>query len=381
MISDKVSFNEELQFGSGDVLSDLFEHIGERKIIFIGDNAQLTPIKMHKSPALDKKYLERKYNIKVLDCELNEIMRQDHDSGILENAHRVRDNIFYKDDHKYLSEFGDVRFMEENDAITSCVNKFDPNKFSNFIVVTHTRKLSQQYNLSIRDKIYPKVESALVEGDRLVCAKTNYKHNVWNGELLSVIKVFDEEDSRISRYVKLQPTNAEKKYQKDLIEEDGRIHIRLDFQKAQVKYYDGLGRETLKSLYILENSLFSDNLIMSKVERRAHLVEFYMRFEESKKQYMERNNKTHLTESELENAIKSGGIINRDKDPFYNALICKYGYALTVHKAQGGEWETTVVDVNTKFPDTKLNEYLRWLYTALTRAKKNLYLVNFDGLL
>ena len=77
---------------------------------------------------------------------------------------------------------------------------------------------------SIRDKIYPKVESALVEGDRLVCAKTNYKDNVWNGELLSVIKVFDEEDSRISRYVKLQPTNAEKKYQKDLIEEDGRIH-------------------------------------------------------------------------------------------------------------------------------------------------------------
>ena len=111
MISDKKSFTEDLQFGSGDVLSDLFEHIGERKIIFIGDDAQLTPIKMHKSPALDKKYLENNYNIKVVEHELSEIMRQNKGSGILENANRIRDNIFHQSDNKYLSEFQDVKFV------------------------------------------------------------------------------------------------------------------------------------------------------------------------------------------------------------------------------------------------------------------------------
>tara|TARA_B110000438_G_C15817674_1_gene652725 strand:+ start:3264 stop:4841 length:1578 start_codon:yes stop_codon:yes gene_type:complete len=378
MISDRKSFTQGLEFGSGDLLFDLFDHVGERKIIFIGDNAQLTPIKMYKSPALDSKYLESKFNIEVQECELNEIMRQNKGSGILENANKVRNNIFNNSQNKTLSEFDDVRFMEKKDAINSCVEKFDPKIFSNFTVVTHTRKLCQKYNLSIRERILPKIENAIAEGDRFVCGQTNYKDKIWNGELLRIKKVFYGEDDRIVKLIKLRPTKSEKKYNKELIKDDGRIHIWLSYQRAEVEYHDVLGVRDLKTLYILENPLFSDDLTMSSIERRAHLVEFYIRFEDSKKKYMENNNKVSLSNYEIDIARRNGGIINREDDPLYNALICKYGYALTAHKAQGGEWDTAIVDFDTKFPDSKSVEYLRWIYTAMTRAKKDLFIINSD---
>ena len=114
------------------------------------------------------------------------------------------------------------------------------------------------------------------------------------------------------------------------------------------------------------NALRSDSLALSPIEKRAHLVEFFIRQDISKKQYAKELGKLKLTKVDVIDGIQSGKILSNKNDEIYNSLIAKYGYSITAHKAQGGEWEKAIVDFDTKFPDQTSTEYYRWLYTALT---------------
>ncbi len=380
MISDVSNFSSDLEFGSGDLLADLFTFVGQRKLIFIGDNGQLTPIKMYKSPALDRKYLQMKFGVEVMEAELTDIIRQKKGSGILSNASKVRENIFDNANHNTLDEFEDVKFGTEDDAILTCVKMFEPDSFSNFTVVTHTRKKSHKYNASIRAILFDN-KSVITKGERLVCAQTNYKHDIWNGELMKVIRVHEDYDSSISKLIKLAPTERERRYYPDEIQEDGRIHVQLDYQKVDIEYHDASGHKEQSTVYLILNALRSDNLALSPIEKRAHLVEFFIRQDISKKQYAKELGKLKLTKVDVIDGIQSGKILSNKNDEIYNSLIAKYGYSITAHKAQGGEWEKAIVDFDTKFPDQTSTEYYRWLYTALTRAKNDLLIVNSNGYL
>jgi len=377
MISDNKSSNSNLQFGSGMLLSDLFKHIEKRKIIFIGDHAQLTPINMDYSPALSKDYIEERFKIKVLDFELKEVMRQEHGSGILKNATAVRDNIFGGlAESNEISHCEDISYISSSKVLDIAKQEFNPTSFSNFTVVTHTRKLGQKYNFAIRNHLFPNQKSKFVEGDRLMCAYTNYKYSIFNGELLKVDKVFNGPEDRVEKMLKISPTYVERKYSKIPIQSDGKMHVWLSFQRLRLEYYDNLGNKEITSCFVLENSIDSNELTMDIVESRALLIDFLMRFKLSKDKYMSDRKKNYLSSYEEELAVKNGEILDRSKDELYNALVTKYGYALTAHKSQGGEWENAIVDLDTSFFDNYSEEYARWLYTSITRAKKHLYLVN-----
>ena len=377
MISDASNSNGALQFGTGKLLSDLFTHIGNRKILFIGDHAQLTPINMDYSPALSKDYIEEHFNIKVIDFELKEVMRQEHGSGILKNATQIRNNIFggLAESNDINSE-DDISYINTDKVLEISKEVFDPKSFSTFTVVTHTRKLSQKYNFAIRDNLFPNERLKFVEGERLMCANTNYKYGIFNGELLKVSKVFNGPEDRIEKLLKISPTFSERKYSSIPVQSDGKMHIWLCFQRLKLEYYDSLGKKENTECFVLENSIDSSELTMDRAESRALLIDFLMRYKKTKDKYMTDRKKNYLSPYEEELAVKNGEILDRSKDELYNALITKYGYALTAHKAQGGEWENAIIDLDTSFFDNYSEEYARWLYTSITRAKKHLYLVN-----
>jgi len=376
MISDTNNFNSGLEFGTGKLLSDLFTHIEGRKIIFIGDHAQLTPINMEHSPALNKSYIKERFNVDTIDFELKEVLRQNQDSGILKNATKIRNAILEnKNASVVINSEPDVSFINHKDAISVAKDSFNPDRFSDFTIVTHTRVLSKEYNYTVRKSIFPDTQSTFVVGDRLMCAQTNYLYNIFNGELLRVKKVFTGEGSRISRIIDIHPSKNEKRYSEISVGKDGKMHIELIFQKLELEYHDNQGLKGSTECYVIENAIRNGAVGLDIAESRALLVDFYVRLKESKDKYLSSHNKTYLTPYEEEMAVKNKDILNREKDIYYNALVIKYGYALTAHKSQGGEWDNGIVDLSTKFWDENDEEALRWKYTSITRAKKHLYLV------
>jgi len=381
MISNKKNYSSTIEFGSGYLLDDLFQYTLNRKIIFVGDSAQLTPINMESSPALDAEYLEEKYGISAMEFELTEVMRQKKNSGILKNAAGIREQISKRqyNDIKF-PVFNDVIKINPLEAIDLCAKSYDPSKFENCIMITHTRKLSQKYNFKIRNKIFPEFEGSdkiFTSGDRLVSAKNNYLYEIFNGELLKVNKVFDSEEDTIRKFIKLFPSNREKEKSKIKLQEDGRVHIELVYKKAELEYYDAFGNTANIECFLLENSIDKNELILPEIEERAVYVEFLMRHKKEIDKYKTKHGREHISNGQIRLAIETGEIAtNPATDPFFNAVVCKYGYALTAHKSQGGEWRKAMVDFDTKFWDRKTEQYFRWCYTGITRAKEQLYIIN-----
>jgi len=381
MISNKKNYSSTIEFGSGYILNDLFQYTLNRKIIFVGDSAQLTPINMESSPALDAVYLEEKYKIKVMEFELTEIMRQKKDSGILKNAAGIRENIskkIYSDIN--LPSFNDVMKISPVEAIDICAKSYNPSKFENCMMITHTRKLSQKYNFKIRNKIFPEFEfsdNIFTPGDRLVSTKNNYLYEIFNGELLKVNKVFNTKEDTIRKIIKLSPSKRELEQNKIKVKEDGKVHVELLYKKVELEYYDAFGNTANIECFLLENSIDKDELVLPEIEERAVYVEFLIRHKKEIDKYKMKYKREHVSNTQIRLAIETGEIAtNPATDPFFNAVICKYGYALTAHKSQGGEWKKAMVDFDTKFWDRKTEQYFRWCYTGITRAKEKLYIIN-----
>tara|TARA_Y100000996_G_scaffold18857_1_gene13960 strand:- start:3597 stop:5081 length:1485 start_codon:yes stop_codon:yes gene_type:complete len=347
MISNNFSESLFFRFGSGYLLNDLIKYSEiensrlNRKIIFIGDSAQLPPISMEYSPALDIHYLENIYKLRVSQTELKNVIRQKKNSGILKHATSLRNKLKNKDYSQFVidSSSKDITNIEYHNIINKYISL---NKHNNqeSIIIAHSNKTVNEYNKAVRNKLFPKKDNISIN-DKILIARNNYKYGLLNGEFGKVKDVLSDS---IHKKIKLK--------------NDGGISIDLYFKDLLIEVLNESGKKIDVRCTIIENLLDSDKPYLNKNEQQALFVLYVM---ESKRKGI------HPKSPEFREGIKT--------DSYFNALCIKYGYAVTCHKAQGGEWDNAIVDFNASL-NKYSNKYYRWAYTALTRCSKKLYAFN-----
>lgn len=363
MVSDSFSENEAFSFGSGKLLSDLFVFANGRKIVFVGDYAQLPPIGMNFSPALDRDYVEKTFDCKVEEYTLRGVMRQLDDSMMLSNASKIRDSIEKKTFMEFKLDDGFDTVSENDNLLTPYFRLSESKPCVKAAIITYSNRQALQYNLAIRRHYFGETAPRLKSGDLLMIARNNYAHEVelFNGNIVQVESCVDdsEVESRIVR-VKLG---------KDRIES-----VVLKFRKATIR----LGVNGIPgyiNISLLDNFLDSPDGVINGLLSRALVVDFENRLPSNIKENLSAIKRLLQANANLsleQQQIYDSYIHYLQRDPYYNSVICKYGYAMTCHKAQGGEWDNIFVDM-CRFGGTANEDYFRWAYTAITRASKKLW--------
>jgi ATP-dependent exoDNAse (exonuclease V) alpha subunit len=338
MIPDKPS-NAKL-FETGSLLDDLISYVysGKNcKIIFIGDTAQLPPVKLTVSPALEARTLELDYDKDVIEIELDEVMRQHENSGILANATHLRMLI---DNHatnfQFDLNYADIIRLEDGYDIEDAINTaYDKDGVEDTAFIVRSNKRANQYNEQIRTKIRGQ-ENEISTGDFVMVVKNNYfwlKDSseagfIANGDICEVMRINNIKELYGFRFAEVEVRMIDYPNQKPF---------------ETVLLLDTLSSETPSLTYDESNKLYQ-----AVKEDFAHEKSKY-------KQLL---------------AIK--------KNKYFNALQVKFSYAMTCHKSQGGQWKTVFIE-QPYLPEGINEDYLRWLYTALTRAQEKLYLIGFKG--
>lgn len=352
MISNVYSEGEFFRFGSGFLLKDLIKHINldnndhNKKIIFIGDNAQLPPVNMNFSPALDGKYLQENCGLVSNEFELTEVVRQKADSGILYNATKIRqslkENIFNKLDIE--TDFKDINKTKYEELLPkylqACNNTIDEET----IIVAYSNSAVKGYNDFVRNHFFPNQKTITV-GDKVILLSNNYNYpqmELLNGDIGFVVEVSPTTESRT---IPLKRKNS-----KNVVEE---INVPLTFRNVTITFTDENFKKHDIECKIIENLLYSHHRDLSSDELKALYIDFKIR-----------NKNLKGGTQPFKDALRS--------DKYFNALRIKFGYAITCHKAQGGEWENTFLNCKTSMGYFN-SSYFRWLYTGITRAKENLF--------
>ena len=325
-------------FGSGRLLDDLIEYVysgNECKLILVGDTAQLPPVGSNVSPALDPASLGE-YGFGLISCELKQVVRQSETSGVLMNATRVRlqvaeinlghpaiDCINYKDTIRIT---GEELIDEISSAYGTC-------GMEGTIIVVNSNKQANRYNQGIRNRIFYR-EEEISPGDMVMVVKNNYF-------------IIDEEEDGAG-FIANGDIAEVKKIRK--YEERYGFH----FADMVLKFPDY--NMEIESKVILDVLHLDTPALPSEKNRELFqsVLADYLNIRTRRKQF---------------EAVRS--------DPFFNALQIKFAYAVTCHKAQGGQWERVFIDQGMFNRNEITIEYLRWFYTALTRSTDRVYLVNF----
>lgn len=339
-IVDEVSMVTDVSdFGAKSLLADLMQYVFEEptnKLILIGDNAQLPPVGQSESPALQLDKLVNDYKLHISAVEFTEVMRQEQDSGILINATQLREriranklDIFF--DTRRFNDIFKMNSQKMEDGLRYAYDKFG---IENTTVICRSNKNAVQYNQYIRRTIHF-YENELEAGDFLMIVRNNYAilpedsqaGFLANGDFVEIMKVGSIEEIHGFRFATL--------------------NLRL------VDYPD----EPIFEAKVILDTLYSNNTSLSTEENRKlyHAV---------MEDYNDLSNK-----KERMKALK--------QDPYLNAIQVKFAYALTCHKSQGGQWNAVFLDQGYLNDDMINKDYLRWLYTAITRATNELYLINF----
>lgn len=352
MISNVYSEGEFFRFGSGFLLKDLIQYINfdnnehNKKIIFIGDNAQLPPVNMNFSPALDGKYLQENYSLFSKEFELTEVVRQKADSGILYNATKIRkslkENIFNKLDIE--TDFKDINKIKYEDLLPkyleACNNTIDEET----IIVAHSNSAVKGYNDFVRSHFFPNQKTITVS-DKVILLSNNYNYpqmELLNGDIGFIVEVSPSTESRT--------IPIKRKNSKNVVEE---INVPLTFRNVTIKFTDENFKKHDIECKVIENLLYSHHRDLSSDEIKALYIDFKIR-----------NKNLRNGTQPFKDALRS--------DRYFNALRIKFGYAITCHKAQGGEWANTFLNCKTSMGYFN-SSYFRWLYTGITRAKENLF--------
>ncbi|WP_443939472.1 ATP-dependent DNA helicase [Pedobacter sp. MW01-1-1] len=341
-IVDEASMIADEFLDSGStILGDLLEFVYNGKncfLLFVGDTAQLPPVGSLESPALNEQYLKDKFGLVVRSIELKEVVRQGKKSGILANATMLRNQIARKPENflpKFLTKgYTDIFAMTGMRLVEGLEYAYRKFGIENTLVVCRSNKSANVYNQQIRARLLYR-EEELTGGDQIMVVRNNYfwlPENeetafIANGDMAKVIRVRGEEE----RYG-------------------------FRFADATLEFFDFPAAGQISCKVMLDTlNLESANLPYSDSKRLFDgLEEDYAHITDRRKRLV---------------AIK--------EDPYYNALQIKFAYAVTCHKAQGGQWEAVFADQGYLTEEMIDLDFLRWLYTAVTRAKKELYLVNF----
>ncbi len=341
MVCSRKIEHELFVFGTDNLLEDLLSFIRPSfggKVIFVGDPAQLPPVGESVSNALRAAYFEER-GLKVVETELTEVMRQKGDSIILKNAMMIRDLLKKKKRNSLVFE------EKENDVETVSPDKFldkylDYRKESgrhDSVVICYSNRAANKYNSDIRRSLYGD-DVPLRVNDILLITQNNYRLGRMNGEFVPVQEVGARTQQSAPVYAQV---GSERK----------RVNITINFVQVVVPDGNGIPMRCM----LIEDLLTSDKATISIDENRALYIIFCMR-------------NPHLKQGTqaFADALMT--------DVYYNAIRAKYGYAVTGHKCQGGEWGKVFVDYTDR---TGLNDdSLRWAYTATTRAQKTLYVTN-----
>ena len=341
MVCSRKIEQELFVYGTDNLMEDLLTFVRPNfggKVIFVGDPAQLPPVGEPVSNALRAEYFQEK-GLKVIEAELTEVLRQKDDSVILKNAMMIRD-LLKKDKRNQLV------FEEQKDDVETVPSEQFLDKYLNYrkesgrhdsVIICYSNKSANRYNRDIRKSLYGG-DVPLQENDILLITQNNYRLNRMNGEFVPVLSIGERTQQSAPVYAQIGGKKE-------------RIVITLNFIKVTVPNGDGNPIPCM----LLEDLLTSDTATISIDENRALYINFCMR----------NPNLKQGTESFAE------ALLN---DEYYNAIRAKYGYAVTGHKCQGGEWGKVFVDYTGR---TGLDDdSLRWAYTATTRAQKTLYVTN-----
>ena len=357
-------------FGSGCLLDDLVHFVYQGyndRLMLIGDKAQLPPIGEEESPALHAAMLEG-YGLSVYECDLNEVLRQSEQSGILYNATMIRQMITHDDITQlpkiHFSGFQDIQLMPGAELIEALADSYHHVGLDDTIVVTRSNKRANIFNQGIRNMVLDRDEE-LSQGDILMIVKNNY---YWMEEERKKIKE-SEVKSNVAETAnhKVQSSNLKvqsKELPAFLANGDRakvlRVRRRIDlygFRFAtlllQFPDYDN---------YELEATVLLDTLT-SEAPALTH---------EQQEQLFRQ-----IEEDYQDIPLKADRMKAIRQDQFFNALQVKFAYAVTCHKAQGGQWAHVYVDQGYMTDDMLTPDYIHWLYTAFTRATEKLYLVNW----
>ena len=333
--------SENFIFGSGRLLDDLFEYVysGEMcKLILVGDTVQLPPVGLDVSPALDTKVISE-MGFSVSEFELKQVVRQSGDSGILHNATLLRH--FLADNqqgypHLTVDGFADVRRISGGQLIEEIENCYDEFGVGNTMVLCRSNKRANRYNEGIRRTILWRDEE-ISKGDLLMVVKNNYfwlsdedmetTPFIANGDIAEI--------TRIGKYREL-------------------YGFRFADVDLQLVDYPEIEIQTK----IMLDTLTSESPSLTWEENQRL-------FESVMADYADIGNKRERIKKVKEN-------------PYFNALQVKFSYAITCHKAQGGQWKAVFIDQGWLTDDMLNTELMRWLYTAFTRPTVRLYLVNFN---
>ena len=360
MVSDNFQEDEAFSFGSGYLMTDLFEFARGRKIVMVGDYAQLPPVGMNFSPALDKDYIETKFSCKVVEFMLREVMRQSIGSVMLSNASKIRDAVERKSFIEFSLDKGDDSIAENIDLLAPYYLLSENKPSAKAAVIAYSNKQALDYNLAIRRHYYGDTAPRLKAGDLLMICRNNYayEYELFNGNIVQV-EACQPDSEVIIRNIRV-------KLGKNRIEQ-----VDLLFRRATI-CFAVRGKRVSLNVMLLDNFLDDSSGSVGGLLARALIVDFNNRLPQTIKsreseirRLLRSNEKLTIEQQEICDEY----IYLLNNDSYYNAVICKYGYAMTCHKAQGGEWENVFVDM-CRFGGTANEDYFRWAYTALTRASK-----------
>lgn len=338
MISD--ASQDTKLYENGSLLDDLMFYVesgNNCKLILIGDTAQLPPVNLDVSPALNVDTMSLHYDKEVVHIELDEVMRQAESSGILYNATELREILqsHFIDQFQFqLKGFKDiVRLQDSYDILDAIMDSFRNNGEEETAFIVRSNKRANQYNQQIRAKILDR-ESELSVGDLLMVVKNNYfwlKENseagfIANGDIIEVLRI------------------------KSIMELYG-----FKFATVTIRMIDYPNQAPFETVLLLD-TITSESPSLTYEESNQLYNEVMKDYEEETAQYRK--------------------FLKVKNNPHFNALQVKFSYAITCHKSQGGQWNTVFIE-QPYLPNGIDRDYIRWLYTALTRAKEKVYLIGF----
>ncbi|MBR6591174.1 MAG: AAA family ATPase [Prevotella sp.] len=332
-------------FGSGRLLDDLIQYVYNGRncrMMLIGDRAQLPPVGEEDSPALQSDFM-RGYGLQVFDCDLNEVLRQSSESGILYNATMIRTACFSDCGEQLLPKirlkcFADIRVVPGDELIETMASSYSEVGLDETMVITRSNKRANIYNQGIRNMILGR-EEALSSGDMLMVVRNNYH---WTSG--------ESNESDRSR---------------GFIANGDRMRIRR-IRNIRNLYGFRFADITVEFPDYDDSELTATAMLDSLTSEAPSLTREQME--------LLYNN---VMEDYADIPLKADRLKRLKQDPYYNALQIKFAYAITCHKAQGGQWAHIYLDQGYMTEEMLSADYIHWLYTAFTRASEKLFLVNW----